>query len=425
MRLTSSPVVPFLAVGALVLAIVVIGTGEMSTRAAETQAVGEAIRVTDVLAQSVAEPALPRGLVNGDPAAIDRFDRRALDRLLVGDVKRVKIWNQTGTVLYSDETNLIGQHFELGAEQRAIFDAGTTEASLSALDRPENRYERSEGGLLEVYTRIDSPEGQPLLFEVYYAEGDLAARQREIRQNFRGITVTGLLVLAVVATLLLAGLSRRLRSAAAERERLLTTAVDASDAERRRIARDLHDSVVQDLAGTTFAVSAIARAEDDPRQRAALENAAGSLRDSLRGLRSLLVEIHPPGLRADGLASALDDLTAPVAAGGVEVSVHVDDLGDTSQELVALLWRVAQEAVRNAVRHARAAHLSVTVRWEGPLLVLEVVDDGVGFHPGDGADPSSFGLRGLESLLADHGGNLEVRSMPDQGTTVRAEVGAR
>ena len=425
MRLPSSPVVPFLAVGALVLTIVVIGTGELSTRAAETEAIAEAVRVTDVLAQSVAEPALPRGLVDGDPAAIDKLDRRALDRLLVGDVKRIKIWNQAGTVLYSDETNLIGRHFDLGAEKRAIFDAGTTEASLSDLDRPENRYERSSGGLLEVYTRIDSPEGQPLLFEVYFAEGDLAARQREIRKSFRGITVTGLLALAGVATLLLAGLSRRLRTAGAERERLLTAAVEASDAERRRIARDLHDSVVQDLAGTTFTVAAIARDEPDPEQRAALEQAAGSLRDSLRGLRSLLVEIHPPGLRADGLAAALDDLTAPVSARGVDVSVHVDDLGETAEALVALLWRVAQEAVRNAMRHAGPTHLSVTVSWEGPLLVLEVVDDGVGFHPGDHKDPTSFGLRGLESLLADHGGRLEVRSMPNQGTTVRAEVRAR
>jgi signal transduction histidine kinase len=417
--------VPFLAVGALVLAVVVIGTDKLSSRAAESESIADAIRITDVLANSVAEPALPRGLVHGNPGAIDRLDRRVLDRLLVGDVKRIKIWDRTGRVLYSDETELIGRRFELESEQRAVLAAGTTEAGLSQLDRPENRYERSSGGLVEVYTRIESPEGQPLLFEVYYAEGDLKAREQQVRDNFRWITLGGLLAIAAIATLLLAGLSRRLRTAAAERERLLTTAMDASDAERRRIARDLHDSVVQDLAGTTFTVSAIARAEADPDQRVALEGAAGSLRDSMRGLRSLLVEIHPPGLLAEGLASALDDLIAPVSAGGVEVSVHVDDLGDTSETLVALLWRVAQEAVRNAVRHAGSTHLSVTVRRDRDVLVLEVVDDGVGFQPGELADPSSFGLRGLESLLNDHGGHLEVRSMPGQGTTVRAEVRAK
>ena len=92
-------------------------------------------------------------------------------------------------------------------------------------------------------------------------------------------------------------LTRRLTSAGEERERLLLSAVRASEAERRRIARDLHDGVVQDLAGTAFAISAVARAETTTNvSRTVLNNAAQSLRNGLRTLRSLLVEIHPPGL---------------------------------------------------------------------------------------------------------------------------------
>ncbi len=202
--------------------------------------------------------------------------------------------------------------------------------------------------------------------------------------------------------------------------------MDASDAERRRIARDLHDSVVQDLAGTAFSVSAVARnpatAEDS---RETLEGAGTSLRTSLTSLRSLLAEIHPPDLHAEGLAAALSDLTAPAGAAGMQASVSVEGAETASNEKAALVWRVAQEAVRNAIRHSGASTLAVTVRGDGERLTLEVVDDGVGFDPAGVRDPHSYGLRGLRSLVADSGGTLEVRSSPGEGTTVRMEVEAQ
>jgi len=96
--------------------------------------------------------------------------------------------------------------------------------------------------------------------------------------------------------------------------------VDASDVERRRIARDLHDGVVQDLAGTAMALSASSRAAADrPDLRDRLESLAGSMRTSLRALRSLLVDIYPADLHTGGLAAALDDLVAPAVAEGIDV----------------------------------------------------------------------------------------------------------
>jgi signal transduction histidine kinase len=86
---------------------------------------------------------------------------------------------------------------------------------------------------------------------------------------------------------------------------------------------------------------------------------------------------------------------------------------------VRLVWRVAQEAVRNAVRHSGARHLRVAVAQDGAgRLRLEVTDDGAGFDPGTGLPSSGFGLRGLASLVADAGGRLDVTSAPGQGTTV-------
>ena len=106
------------------------------------------------------------------------------------------------------------------------------------------------------------------------------------------------------------------------------------------------------------------------------------------------------------------------------IPATVEGAETASDAHVALVWRVAQEAVRNAMRHSDASTLAVTVRGDGRTLALEVVDDGTGFDPARTA-PDSCGLRGLRSLVADSGGVLEVRSSPGEGTTVRMEVNAQ
>ena len=122
--------------------------------------------------------------------------------------------------------------------------------------------------------------------------------------------------------------------------------------------------------------------------------------------------------------AALADLTAPAGASGIQASVSVEGAETATDERAALVWRVAQEAVRNALRHSAASTLAVTVRGDGRRLTLEVVDDGVGFDPARVRDSEHFGLRGLRSLVAEAGGTLEVRSSPHEGTTVRMEVDA-
>src|SRR4051794_31725639 len=161
----ANPVVQFVVASLLLFGVTWWATGIFSQRAARSEALADARVTTELLAHSVAEPAVPRGLVDGDAGAIDRFDREVLARLLVGDVRRIKIWRSDGTVVYSDETELIGKQFPLDAEQRDVLASGATEGGVSSLRRAENRFETEEDGLLEVYTRIDSPEGQPLLFE--------------------------------------------------------------------------------------------------------------------------------------------------------------------------------------------------------------------------------------------------------------------
>lgn len=416
------PVAQFLTTGAVLLATLVAVTGVLSGRAARDEALSDARATTAVLAHSVAEPALPRGLVRGAAGATDRYDRLMLDRLLVGEVRRIKIWRRDGTIVYSDEARLIGRTFDLDDEERSIIDDGGSDAEVSDLGEPENAYEDPGEALVEVYTRIVSPEGVPLLFEAYYDAVDIDARREAVIAPFRAITVGALLVLVLVATPMLWVLTRRLTRAAGERERLLRSAASASDAERRRVARDLHDGVVQDLAGSAFTVSAIARQVEDPAARVALVDVSGSLRGSLRSLRSLLVEIHPPRLSAAGLAAALEDLTAPATEAGVDAQVVVGDLGGTSDAVVAVVWRAAQEAVRNTLRHAEARRLDVLVGRSDDDVALVVTDDGRGFDTGAARPGTQFGLRGLESIAADHGGSVDIASSPGHGTTVRLRV---
>lgn len=422
-RLLRHPVAQFLAAGCLAVLLVVLATGQLGREAATEEAIDDARAITDVLADNVVTPALRRGLVEGDPAAIDRLDRAMGQRLKVNGLERIKLWSLDGTILYSDDTRLIGNTYELDEDEIDVVMGGGTDAEISDLSRPENRLERDTGGLLEVYTGVRSPEGEVLLFEAYFATTDIESGADAIVQRFRPITLGTVGALIVITTPLMVLLTRRARTAAAQRERLLATAIEASDAERTRIARDLHDGVVQDLAGASYQLSTIAtRGRADPQLADKLDGVSRSLRESMRALRSLLVEIYPPDLAVGGLAAALDDLLSPLAGRGIATTLDVSLRDDVPPHLVELTWRVVQEAVRNAARHSHAQTVQVAVVQEGALLVAEVRDDGIGWDQTASTPPGHFGLRGLSALVQEAGGRLVVHSGPGEGTTVSMEL---
>jgi len=428
-RVLRNPIVQFLAVGLVTLLGIAIGTSHFAHDAAHDESVSEARATTRLVAKTVVGPQVGPRLLEGSSKAIDSVDRTVIHLLKTGEISHCVLLGPTGRVLYADDLSSIGDNVDLDASHRRVLREGGTvaqnveagQAGPSGLPGFDAR-----GPQLLAWTRIKLQNDKPLLFEAYYPLNQVDSRQQEISSTFRWIAIGPLLVLMAVVTLMLWILTQQLTSAAKDRERLLRGAIDASDAERRRIARDLHDGVVQDLAGTAFSVSALARDPSVPDSgRATMQAAARSLRDGLKALRSLLAEIHPPDLRADGLHAALTDLTAPAAAAGVRASVTVDGVAGASDQRAALVWRVAQEAVRNALRHSGADTLDVSVHGRDGRLHLEVVDDGRGFDPTRVPGPDSFGLRGLRSLVAEAGGTVKVRSSPGQGTRVCMEVDAR
>lgn len=423
MRFLRSPVVQFLLLAVVTMTAIIAGTSWIAEDVAEDEAVAEARNTTIVLANSVALPAMDRRLLRAQAGAIDRFRDLTKQGLLIDNPEtvRINVWLADGTLVFSDLPDLSGAELALSADQRRVLREGGTGYAVADKDDPENVGTSFDEQLVRVYTPLHVAD-QPVLFEAYFSLNRIEQRREEILAPFRWITIGSLAGLLIVVTPILWLLTRRLTRAGEERERLLVHAVDASDAERRRIARDLHDGVVQDIAGTTFSVTALSRDPAVPKPaRQTLDGAGDSLRDSLRALRSLLAEIHPPDLHADGLEPALNDLVAPATNAGIQASVDVSGVDGASDAAVALVWRVAQEAVRNALRHSDATTVAVTVRSVDSRLRLEVVDDGIGFDPAV-SDPDRYGLKGLRSLVKDIGGEIDVISAPGAGTTVRMEV---
>ena len=389
------------------------------------EALRDARQFATLAGQGIVEPTVAPGLLRGEPRAIAAVDRTVQERVLGERVVRVKLWARDGRIVYSDEPRLIGTRFPLEAEKLAVLRSGATKASLSDLTGPENRYERGQGGLYEVYLPIRAPDGTPLLFETYQRRSAVASTGRRIWVPFAALLLGSLVLLWLVQVPLAWRLDRRLRRTQADREALLVRAVEASDDERRRIAAELHDGPVQDLAGISYSLSAAAQTEASASARETLRQAAAGTRDSMRQLRSLLVEIHPPNLRASGLEAALADLLAPLQARGTETELRVDAELRLDEDAERIVYRAAAEALRNVQRHAGAHRVGVSVERDGAGVRLEVTDDGGGFASDARErrrEAGHVGLSLLEELAARAGGRLDVRSAPGEGTTFALEL---
>lgn len=391
------------------------------------EAIRNARDVAQLAGQGIVEPTITSGVLAGRRPALGRVDRAVQERVLSDRVVRVKIWTREGRIVYSDEPRLIGSTYALEPVEKKVLVTGVAHAEISELAKPENRYERDQGKLLEVYVPIRAPDGTPLLFETYERLGPLVSGRRSVWLPFAIVLLVALVFLWLAQVPLAWSLARRLKHGQREREALLVKAVEASEVERRRIAGDLHDGVVQELAGISYSLAAAANRL--PRENSdvarTLSAAADGTRESVRRLRSLVVEIHPPNLRAAGLEAALSDLLAPLSARGVDVTLEVSNGLDASPEAEALVYRAAVESIRNVQRHAGAQAVSVDVGAHDSALRLVVSDDGRGFAQEERArrrGEGHLGLSLLEEIVERAGGSLDVRSKPGAGTTVEVEV---
>jgi two-component system NarL family sensor kinase len=417
------------------VAMIIIGVVAfvLVRRSATSGAIRQAKELTQLAGRGIAEPLITPAVLRGDPAELARIGRVIRRRILQGTpIVRVKIWNADGRIVYSDARDLIGSIFPLGADELRVLRDGGVEADASDLNRPENRSERRFKRLVEVYVGIHGPNGTRLLYEDYERSSTISASSRRQWTGLLPALVGALLVLYLIQIPLAYSLARRLRARQREREELLRRAIDASDLERRRVAADLHDSAVQRLAGVSLSLAASAGRDGagtaDETMRRTIAAAASETRETIRELRTLLVDIYPPTLQRSGLPAALSDLVAPLRATGVDVSLRVPGSLELPDNIEALFYRVAQEAIRNARKHGEATEVEICVETHPNQAILSVVDNGRGFSPNGGLErepDGHFGLRLIRDLVDHAGGRLSVTSAPGEGASIRLAVPLR
>ncbi|HEX5097155.1 MAG TPA: ATP-binding protein, partial [Acidimicrobiia bacterium] len=213
-------------------------------------------------------------------------------------------------------------------------------------------------------------------------------------------------------------MAAELRARDEERAQLLTKLVDASEEERRRIAGDVHDDSIQVMSAQVMGLQLLRRRVDDPELKARIQELEESGREATARLRDLVFYLHSPTLETHGLASAIDLLLDRSFEGEtVEWSVKSALAEDPPPASRDTAYRIAQEAIGNARRHARAAHITVDLRRDGNELVMTIVDDGVGFSADGQADrPGHLGLRAARERAAAVGGAVVIDSAVGGGT---------
>ncbi|MEY2400085.1 MAG: two-component system, NarL family, sensor kinase [Ilumatobacteraceae bacterium] len=408
------------------LTLVSVFTAFASRRVGTERAIAEARNATFYIAKGVIETNASDGLFAGDPTAVQRLDDRVDAAVIRGSLVRVKLWSKEGQIIYSDQEELIGQTFVLDKDKAEMFanKDDVAKAEVSDLSAPENSFERPFTKLLEVYQLTETMEHTPVIFEAYFTYSGVSSVGRNLWKQFAPIAIGSLIALELIQVPIFITLARRLRAAQLQRERLLRHAIQASEAERRRIASDLHDGVVQELTGVSLSLAAASRSESDDAPK--MGEASSSIRSSIKSLRSLLVEIYPPNLHEEGLEFALGDLLGGVSNRGISVKLDID-LGkaELSADTVGLMYRSAQEALRNVVSHSGATRVRLVARVSGNVARIVVDDDGRGFTPEQIEHTNSdghFGLRALSGLITDAGGKLSVLSAPGAGTRVEVKL---
>jgi signal transduction histidine kinase len=214
-------------------------------------------------------------------------------------------------------------------------------------------------------------------------------------------------------------------------EERLRHSIDASERERQRWARELHDDTLQALGAMRVVLASAMRSGSPEVLRSTVERAVEQLGDGIAALRGLIAELRPAALDELGLGAGIEGLVEQQAlAGEFEIEAEVRIAGDSGSEarldpeLETALYRVVQEALTNVVKHAQAENVTFVLTESDGRIEIVVRDDGRGFDPA--ADPGEgFGMLGMRERVELAGGELEVDSKPGDGTELRAWVPVR
>jgi PAS domain S-box-containing protein len=270
--------------------------------------------------------------------------------------------------------------------------------------RQEYRVVRADGRTVWIrdeFTVVRDEEGRPILLQGVISDiTELKATQAELEQSLE-----------------------MLRRAGRQRKALLHRLVAAQEEERRRIAADIHDDPIQKMTAVGLRLAAIRRQVDDQGAATSLDRLQATVALAVQRLRHLLFELRPVELDRDGLAAALrQELEHLAEDGGPAWRLEDRLVEEPEPEARLMAYRIAQEALANVRKHARAGRLDLTLESRGDELVVRIRDDGRGFDPHVGPPSGHLGLTSMRERAEMAGGWFRVDSAPGRGTTVEFGV---
>jgi two-component system NarL family sensor kinase len=415
-------------VAALALVVVAITAVLASWQVARGQALKEAERSTRRLADVAIAPLLVETLKGNRQRAAEL--ERAIDtRISDGDLTEITVWARDGTIVYSDDLRQVGTRTPPPKEVVSAIDRGQVSSGFER--QPEVK--SSDGSAAERYVEVYVPytlSGQPpLAFEAYYNYSRVQNTARGLARSFIPLVLAPLLALQFIQIPIAVSLARRVRSHEAERAELFESTLAASERERSRIAADLHDGPIQDIAGVSYALGAIAPSVSADHQPL-MTQAQQIVTHSIDSLRRLMVDLYPPDLDTRQLPATLSDLTVPLREKGLSVTTELHELPELDNASVTTLYRVAREALANVAEHSRATAVRLSLESldhpsTGSALVRLVIhDDGVGLDLSrlDRRAEGHLGLRLLRDRVESVGGLFELRDAPEGGTLLQVEL---
>jgi signal transduction histidine kinase len=271
---------------------------------------------------------------------------------------------------------------------------------------------RGQAGLVVPLVFRDHPLGVLVALDRLAGEPRFGERDEQLLQAFATSAAAALATARTVAT------------------DLLQSRLTAAEAERKRWARELHDETLQALAMLRMTLAAGRRKTDIAAVHGAVSTALEHIDAQISSLRGLIAEVRPTALDDLGFGAALEAFVerAATLGGRIELDLDLEPEGGGAghrhePELEAALYRIAQEAITNAVKHAAATRVRVTVREVDDVIAIRVEDDGAGFDVESAT--TGFGLTGMRERVELAGGALHVTSSPGHGTVVVARVPAR
>lgn len=442
----------FLLVSGVILVAGIIVIGSWMGRQIEKNAINRAALIASVYVESIISAQLhdwlKTGFMSGQTHAV--LDRIFVDGPLSRKVVRFKLWDGSGRIIYSSDHEQVGQTYPL-TEHLANAFSGRMQADITDLEGADNQSEKKRWSrLLEVYVPVHGgPDRQVMaVAEFYHSMENL---NREILDAQQKSWLLIALCAGVIAAVLYSLVRRandtiidqqrdlrdqlgRLRASLAENatmsERLRnagahTTAMN--EQALHRIAADLHDGPAQDMAFALLRFDDLTAACEGCTRSSApreLDSIHGALRRSLDELRAIAGGLGLPGIEGLSLSATLQRAVRDEERKSTTlIPSSIDErLGDAPISVKITAYRLIQEALNNARRHAPGHPPEVGAWREGRDLVIDIRDHGPGFDPLAASESGRLGLAFMRERVLLVGGVFEIDSAPESGTRIRARI---